>query len=159
MMRKDTTNFYQELDLKYPEMGIVLEDTFWNYGDKKEKAKIGIPVLLPMESRNSVSINKYKSNYIEAYIPDAYYTYPTNETLVNKDPEIRGQREDKLNGKKGTTITGLTRMIPKGTKVIIVFIGGNISEPKVIGKYDDQEQDEIDNIRDFSGGGKDEPIR
>ena len=119
------TSTYENLDLKYPELGILLEDNIWNISGSKSKAKVNIPILLPLESGSSSGAtsttykktsgniantkNSYQSsNYILLDIPS--YMYPS----ANKDGN---------------------RIFKKGTKFIVVFIGGSIAPHniKIIG--------------------------
>lgn len=108
--------FYDNLDLKYPEVGILLEDSKWK--DKKEKAKIYIPILMPevfnngniLEERisvgNAIIIN---SNYVSLFIPDYIYHIDENNN----------------------------KYLNKGTKLIVSFIGGDIDDAYVTGIIED----------------------
>ncbi|MDD3122083.1 MAG: hypothetical protein PHC62_01045 [Candidatus Izemoplasmatales bacterium] len=106
-------NFYDNLDLKYPEIAICLENTVTNIG------KFFIPILTPTLSkkepyykqdmefnvRNVVNSQElrifptFTSNYIELPLPKGYES-------ANKDD-----------------------------KFIVIFIGGDINKPVLIGGY------------------------
>lgn len=107
-------NFYDELDLKYPEIAICIEDTDTNIG------KFMIPVLTPMlnitepyikrhdefETNNIINVEDVKvspvnlSNYIELKLPKGYDNAKKND------------------------------------KFIVIFIGGDITKPVLIGGYE-----------------------
>ena len=108
-------NFYKDLDLRYPEIAICIEDTNTKIG------KFFIPILTPTVSKshawcernNTFSrkniINKddliiepvYESNYIELKLPNGF------------------------------------KKKKKDDKFIVIFIGGNINKPVLIGGYDE----------------------
>lgn len=115
------TSFYNDKEMKYTEIGIVLEKAYYT-----SKFKVAIPVLLPEVSTSTAftesktkpavsnimnktardKISTYTiSNYIDLYIP----TYMTSG------------------------ITDKYGYIEKGTKLLITFIGGEVNKPAVIG--------------------------
>lgn len=141
-------------------IGIVLEDNIWRYGDPKTKAKIYIPLLSPMESRDELSstinikrriiknakLQNEKINYIEVYIPDSIYTIPQEFDILNDDMKIRGAKKNdpRLDGTNGRYINNLTRIVPKNTRLLISFMDpSDESEIKIIGKADDYEEEKI----------------
>ncbi len=107
------SNFYTNMDFKYPEIAICIEDTNTKIG------KFFIPILTPMLSsdtpyiektkglskrniinKNNLIINPiYESNYIELPLPNNY------------------------------------NMANKGDKFIVIFLGGNPNKPILIGGY------------------------
>ena len=202
----DMTNFYDELDLKYPEIAIAMQDI-----DRVNpgKIKFSIPILTPSMDNNTVKENTERqntsnlmnadkkgldiqnikmSNYIEIPVPSELCTLDSgtyeivegtinisnaSESLsgsANGNSNISGNIAGSgtvseytgsinVNGSvKGTmTINGLNisgttnliggqvngsitiiptdRIIPAGSKWIVVFIGGDITKPRIIGRY------------------------
>ena len=145
--------------LKYPTKAIVLEDNIWEFGKAKEKAKINIPMLMPLQEPAETTLMSVKKsnkkiknkkvektvNYVEIYLPDSVYTYPTMGEVSNEDPTLYGASEENpLNtGENGPKKKGLTRIVKKNTMLMIIFIDSialadNI---KVIGKFDDYEEE------------------
>lgn len=121
------TNFYQDQEMKYTEMAIVLEDF-----EVKTIGKFYIPILLPEvaggspnNSGGSVSpsnivnpsgragIGGYtSSNYVELRVPG----YIEDEVKVLK----------MFKGK-------LTYVIEKGEILLVTFVGGEANKPRIIG--------------------------
>lgn len=143
------SDFFKKLDLKYPEIGVLLEDAIMEYDKEtfewkktKEKYKVTIPVLMPDMQSNDIiqkdifhgSARVQASNYFELNIPKRFFPNPVFE---NKVPVMY---EEGVDEKDKTVINYKPKvLIPKGTKLIIVFVGGSISieDIKVIGIYDD----------------------
>ena len=119
--------FYQNLDLRYPELAICIEDSVDGV------AKFYIPVLTPMlESNNpyditDIGINKsnilsdsssmeigtcINSNYLELRLPSMQYIDPKTDKII--------------------TMTG---SCVKGDIFVIVFIGGDPNKPYILGRY------------------------
>ena len=110
----NNNNFYTNLDLRYPEIAICIEDTDNSIG------KFFIPILTPTLSKDNVQLNRnnifskrniinkdeliiepiYESNYIELKLPRGYNN---------------AKRDDKF---------------------IVIFIGGDINKPVLIGGYE-----------------------
>lgn len=121
------TNFYDTLDLKYPEIGIAVEEINRN---NPGRVKMIIPILTPnmdntkiiektayqnqsnlMNIKKNLNIQNIKiTNYVEIPVPAEICTLPDYST------------EDKF-------------IIPAGSKWIIVFIGGDITKPRAIARY------------------------
>lgn len=122
------TNFYDNLDLKYPEIGIAIQDiNRLNPG----KVKMIIPILTPnmdntkaiekvayqnssnlMNAKKNVNIQNIKiTNYIEIPFPSEICTVSEYDT-------------DRFT-------------IEAGSKWIIVFVGGDITKPRPIARYID----------------------
>lgn len=121
------TNFYQDQEMKYTEMAVVLEDF-----EVKTSGKFYIPVLLPevaggspinssgrvissniVNSSGKAGIGSYTStNYVELRVPG----YIEDEVKVLK--YFRGR---------------LTYVIQKGEKLLVTFIGGEVNRPCIIG--------------------------
>ena len=183
------TDFYDELDLRYPEIAICL--------DKIDRTNPGtknfyIPVLTPnvdtdsqkpkvqtYRQTNSTLANASKpnissieiQNFIPITIPKELCAFVGgNYNVVNVDSidiasngniTISGSTEDgggiihshrlgrysyNLSGKE-TTYKGILNIIPtdeyryikEGSKWIVVFIGGDINKPQLIGRYTEEE--------------------
>lgn len=126
-------NFYMNLDLRYPEIAILLNDI------DRDGSRIGqfyIPILLPSISGNrpklstkpappvsnhttnnsSKTDNYTESNYIELIIPKHLFPFP--ELYLPTDQN---------------TVIERTSYLKKGTQFIIVFVGGDITNIKIIG--------------------------
>lgn len=185
------TDFYDELDLRYPEIAICIEKIDRTNPGKK---KFYIPVLTPNldttsmktkvetvrqdtsnivnESKPSVG-NVQIQNYIEIYLPKELCAFVGGDFNVeNKDNiKVKSEGTVTLTGSTGmsggevhshstlsgrgrltfdgddTTFKGVLNSIPtddyryidKGSKWIVVFIGGDIGKPQIIGRYYDPE--------------------
>jgi hypothetical protein len=148
--------------LDYPTRAIVIEDNYWYYGKPKTKAKISIPAIMTLQERpEPISFIEKKSNsrikdktvdktlnYIEMYVPDNCYTYPSETKAKNDHQTLHGATEDYIpeghtkpldNGTNGEKKLKMVRVLPKNTRLMIVFIDGEarIENIKIIGKYDD----------------------
>lgn len=195
----DITNFYDDLDLKYPEIAIAMEDIDRT---KPGKVKFCIPVLTPNMDNEKMSentehqnasnlVNADKrglditniqiSNYIEIYVPPEFCALDGGEyeitsgtvNIVGGGIDINGYAsisgsisgsgsvgvesihvngqvsgDETINGTQsvngasisGTiTITPSNKIIPAGSKWIVVFIGGDITKPRIIGRYNEEE--------------------
>jgi hypothetical protein len=157
---------YSKEAVKYPTKGIVLEDNFWNYGQKKTKTKVNIPVIMPLQEPAETTIKTEKKtnsrikdtkveqtvNYVEIYLPDFVYTYPTEEEIDNANKTLHGATSDYVpegsdtpldNGSNGEFVKGLARVVRKNTRLIIIFIDGQATPGniKCIGGFDDAEEE------------------
>ena len=152
---------YSKEILKHPTKAIVLEDNIWEFGKAKEKAKINIPVLMPLqEPAETTKVTTRKTNkkiknkkvertvnYVEIYLPDSVYTYPTTADIPNDNPTLIGASKNnpKNTGENGETKRGLTRIVKKNTMLTVLIIDSialadNI---KVLGKYDDYDEPKL----------------
>lgn len=184
------TDFYDELDLRYPEIAVCIERIDrTNPGTKK----FYIPVLTPnldttslktkvetvrqdssnIANESGVSIGNVKiQNYIEIYLPKELCAFVGGDFKVENKDSITVKAEGRitiggstsvaggmtahshstLSGTgsftfdgKDTTYKGVLNSIPtdeyryieKGSKWIVVFIGGDIGKPQIIGRYYD----------------------
>lgn len=122
----DMTNFYDVLDLKYPEIGIAIQDI---NRSSPGNVKVIIPILTPNmdntkiidtkihqdsknlmnENKNNINIRSIEvKNYIEIPFP--------KEICISLDDD---------------------NIIKSGSKWIIVFLGGDITKPRPIARYMD----------------------
>ena len=191
-------NFYDELDLKYPEIAIAIDkiDRL-----KPKNIRFIIPILTPYMNTNKaeestiyqnkqnlmnaekdlLEVNNIKTtNYIKMNIPKELCS------ICDGEFELYDKENNKLKAKVDNTSTGSVSMsgtvdeysisvsgslsfngnesideisgtfkirptekfryIPEGSKWIVVFIGGDITKPQIIGRYlessDSEENDE-----------------
>lgn len=182
-------SFYDELDLKYPEIAVCIEAIDRTNPGKK---KFYIPVLTPnldttslktkvetVHQNNSNIANENKpnvdsikvQNYIEIYVPKELCAFVGGDFIVKNqtDMAVNATGTMSLSGATGysggdshshttlagsgtynakgkdTTFSGTLNSMPtdayryiaKGSKWIVVFIGGDISKPQIIGRYYD----------------------
>lgn len=179
------SDFYDELDLKYPEIGIAMQDIDrLNPGS----VKFIIPVLTPNLNSSKISeqtayqndnnlknanknleiTNLKISNYIEIKVPKELCAVSGGEYIITGGTLNYNTNAGSLTGKLsgigsvwvegsqgfsvdgsatgainlgGGKITGrinltpVDRYIKKGSKWIIVFVGGDITKPQVISRY------------------------
>lgn len=136
--------------------GVVMEDNIWYFGEPKEMAKINVPMLLPGQepaeitkfikkpsNRHIINVNNPPEalNYIEIYLPDNMYTFPTDGDVINKNPKIKGAKKTnpKRTKNNGETKEGLIRIVKKNTEIMLFFLNGipTYDNIKVLGRYDD----------------------
>ena len=137
------SNFYKDMDLVYPETGILIEDSIMKFNHdtkswEKEPAKILIPILMPdMYSEDAVNKINYEtgkkissSNYFLLNIPSYLYPAPVFSHMTPVKYE-----DDTPDSEKNVYTYNDTTMIKKGTKFIIVFMGGSfdVEDIKIIG--------------------------
>lgn len=120
--------FYQNKEYAYSELGIVLEP--FNY--KTQKGKFFIPSIIPeLDSSRpyTKTIPKASTSHIINYSAKHGVQGTTKSNFVElKIPNYIGAELRHID------IPEL--IVAKGEKVIITFIGGELSKPKVIGVYD-----------------------
>lgn len=117
-------NKYEQSVLGFPTIAVVMEDSIWEFGKKKEKAKINIPAIMPLQEPSSAVkfVTKHKKgkllvvpetqNYIELFLPDDLYTFPVEGgTKINPKSGSFGNKvthgsgsaaESSSGGSKGT---------------------------------------------------------
>ena len=134
--------YYQDLDLRYPELAICLEDA-----NENGIAKFYIPVLTPildssraydqtdlrvsksniLNDSSSMDIRACtSSNYIELQLPEVYRANCEYSASCGEC----GITTYKPNHKKYDTCR-------KGDKFAILFIGGDPNKPFILGRYYD----------------------
>lgn len=115
-------NFYDELDLRYPEIAILTE-RFYAHSPGKES--FYLPVLMPYMPNNnnttSVPVRTKDLQNKENNIGLSKYT--TSSTIKIKVPDYIAA--DAPTNKYGYVLPG--------TEFIVVFIGGDINKPRIIG--------------------------
>lgn len=145
------TNYYDKLDLKYPEIAIAI--------DKIDRLKPGlirfnVPVLTPnlttngkasksdvhqsasnIQNQNPIKISNISiTNYISCKIPKELCSNDISRSSVT-GTMIIGQTSGSILGGSYINLVDYDRYIPAGSKWIIVFIGGDINKPQIIGRY------------------------
>lgn len=126
--------FYQNLDLKYPELAICLEDSV------DGKAKFYIPILTPLldssEVTETTDNNISKSNILSDSSSMEINACTTVNYLELSLPSLQviDPETNKLKKLKGSC--------NKGDVYVIVFIGGDLNKPFIIGRYEDVDNDE-----------------
>lgn len=108
------TNFYDNLDLKYPEIAICIEDTDTKTG------KFIIPILTPVLNTSEPYIKKVDEFETDNII--------NSEDIIVSPVNISNYIELKL--PKGYDNA------KKDDKFIVIFIGGDINKPVLIGGYE-----------------------
>lgn len=114
-------NYYEKLDLKYPEIAEAAEG-FYTY---QSSARFYIPILMPLIGSNTNT---------------ATTKIPPNTNILNKvRPTISSTAYS-----SGSVIIPLRQerlgyfyrdYVPKGTKFIVVFVGGDIDNIAILGRY------------------------
>ena len=115
------SNFFQNKEMHYNELGVVLED--FNY---TKKAKVYIGVLLPEIQGNSPINNKIVRG--------------STSNILNKtgsqgitSAQVSNYVELLVPRYIGETLKNDRDIIKKGTQLLISFIGGEINKPVVVG--------------------------
>ena len=122
----DVSNFYDELDLKYPEIGIAMDPiNRVNPG----VVRFIIPVLTPNMDNSKIVTSTIYQNSSNLKNSNKQSFEISNLTVTNYI-EIPIPRE----------ICGIPKapediLIPKESKWIIVFVGGDITRPRAIARY------------------------
>jgi len=118
-------DYYEDLDLRYPEIAIAAEEFYTT----QSSAKFYIPVLMPMIS-NTTRINREG--------------FPNNTNILNKErPQISkmasttGYITIPLQGERlgNWTTRKIPNLVPAGAQFIVIFIGGDINKPRILGRY------------------------
>ena len=139
------SNFYTELDLKYPEMAIALDDIdILNPGN----VRFIIPILTPGVSMNKANrnmVSQSKSNLmnanktafeIDAVTVRNYIILPVTKEVCGTTltDYIFPKDSDEYN-KFISNIPNSVRYIKKGSRWIVIFLGGDITNPVIVGRY------------------------
>ena len=140
---------FGELSLEGPTIATVIEDNYWYYGKPKTPVKVNIGRLFTLQEKaDPTTFIEVKSNssihdrpvqrtvnYLEIDVPDAYYTYPTEEKVKNNKKTLHGATADYIpeghtkpldNGTNGEKKLAMVRKLPKNTRLAVIFIDKNI---------------------------------
>lgn len=124
----NVTNFYDTLDLKYPEIGIAMQDI-----DRTNpgKVKIIIPILTPnIDSTKLVEKISYQNT---SNLKNA-----DKRTVNIQNIKITNYVEIPFPKEICTTYDGdKENIIKAGSKWLIVFVGGDITKPRPISRFID----------------------
>ena len=117
----------KEFDLKYPERAILMESIIWDGIGEAPKAKIRIPILMPMSEVDEIKETVSKQTSNENGKSFSSTVYSTNYILLNIPKHLYDTKE--LNNQK-------VYNLEKYTEFIIIFIGGSIDieDIKIIGR-------------------------
>lgn len=110
-----STEFYKDLDLRYPELAICMEDCI-------DRGKFFIPILFPLLEKDKIDET-------------------TDLTISTKNIK---SNIGNLDIQRCTTVNYIELKLPygistakKGDQFIIVFIGGDINKGCLIGRYEE----------------------
>lgn len=142
----DITSFYDDLDFKYLELAICV-DRIDRYDPGSPK--FIIPVLTPTMSKTDEQIKtvyQNTANLLNGDISPEVSTISMSNTLTIPLPrEICGGIDTKILDSLVSAINSLggsanidysDRYIEKGSKWIVAFVGGDITNPKIIAPYE-----------------------
>ena len=114
------SDFYKDLDLKYPEIAITLEKFNKN---TDSTVLCTIPVLLPFAQNSADIINT-------GNIENKVNNLGIGPCKIHKGTYLKIYREHSQgcpSNEQG--------VVQPGQKFIIVFVGGDIDKPRIIGRY------------------------
>jgi len=115
-------NFYDKLDLKYPERAVLSEK--YHISDTGPKS-FYIPVLMPYV-QNSTNVTSVPNRSYELQNDNkniGLSNYTTGSTIKIKIPEYIAN----------TVPRDIYGYVHPGIEFIVVFLGGDINKPKIIG--------------------------
>lgn len=118
------TAFYQDKDFGYPEIATVLEKTY-----SRSNIKVYIGAITPELSNSSVvktTKSKESTSHIINYSAKHGVGAITECNYITVDVPKYVYNEVSSSDLSGT-------YIPKGSKLLVVFVGGEINMPRVIG--------------------------
>ena len=121
-------DFYDKMDLKYPEIAIAMDDI-----DRMNPGEIrfAIPILTPlMDNSKPVvdTIRQTKSNLRN----DPSVKLEVDNIRIANFISIRVPQEVC----NVYQLTEENRIIKSGSKWIVVFVGGDITKPRIISRYE-----------------------
>ena len=121
-------DFYDKMDLKYPEIAIAMDDI-----DRVNPGTIrfSIPILTPLMDNTNPTTNTIRQNVsnlrndksVKLEIEDIRVT---NFISIRVPQEVCNVYE----------LTESNRIIKAGSKWIVVFVGGDITKPRIISRYE-----------------------
>lgn len=114
----NSTNFYDSLEFKYPEIAVCIEDIESDASNGKFFIPVLTPSLSPDEPYDKKEIKVSKINILnrEDVNLDISLCVESNYILLDIPDHIRGQYN-------------------KGDRFVISFIGGDINKPYILGRY------------------------
>ena len=121
-------DFYDKMDLKYPEIAIAMDDI-----DRANPGiiRFAIPILTPLMDNTKPVMNIIRQNRsnlrndpsVKLEIEDISVT---NFVSIKVPQEVTNVYE----------LTESNRIIKAGSKWIVVFVGGDITKPRIISRYE-----------------------
>jgi hypothetical protein len=115
------TNFYQEKRFEFVEIAVAIEDFYY-----KNKGKFFIPILFP-ELTSTVAYTNSASRGSTSNILNYNSRHGIEATSVSNYVEM------KVPEYIGESLKNEYNTIKAGTEFLIVFVGGEINNPKIIG--------------------------
>lgn len=109
-------DFFNKKDFKYPEIGVVMENT------TDRTVKIAIPIATPTLPLDYIYDNKDLPPNTDNIISDTTAMYIEPCTVSNYITIKLPSEIESLN---------------KGDKVILIFIGGDLNSPAILRRYDE----------------------
>lgn len=121
----EISNFYDQTDLRYPEIAVCLEDTSGPTG------KFAIPILTPFMDNDSPSTTTIYNDSGKTLLSGTRQELEIGNCtmsnyLVLELPDIVKHEKNYHNPKL---------IVRKGEKFIAVFVGGDINKCKLISRY------------------------
>lgn len=117
-------NFYDNLDLKYPEIGIAMQDI---NRSNPGKVKIIIPILTPNMDNSKLVEKIDRQNAIN--LKNSSHKLNIQNVKITNYIEIPFPKEICISYDENDNI------IKAGSKWLIVFVGGDITKPRPIARY------------------------
>lgn len=121
-------DFYDKMDLKYPEIAIAMDDI-----DRMNPGTIrfAIPILTPLMDNKKPVVDTIRQTKINLRNDQSVKLEVENIRVTNfihiKVPqEVCNVYE----------LTEANRIIKAGSKWIVVFVGGDITKPRIISRYE-----------------------
>lgn len=119
--------FYQDLDLKYPELAICLEDSVDGV------AKFYIPVLTPIMD-SSEAYDETDNYVVKSNILSDTSAMEINVCTTSNYLELRLPNMQMIDPKTGKIID-IIGTCSKGDIFVVIFIGGDPNKPYILGRY------------------------
>lgn len=109
-------NFYKDFDLRYPETAILAKRCYAG-----EIGSFYIPVLTPYQS--SSQVNSDKQMLKASNLMNADNNITINKSIVSNTIDLKIPNYLRYGD----------NVFEAGTKFIVVFLGGDINQPRIIG--------------------------
>lgn len=136
------SDFYDNLDLKYPEIGIAIQKI-----DRSNPGlvKFIVPIMTPsLDITKEISTTK---RIDRRNVMNSARSFPLNNITISNYIELNIPKELCFRADCFKVVDGYIvideelRYIPEGSKWIIAFVGGDITKPQVIGLYTENKTD------------------
>ena len=121
----NVVNFYDTLDLKYPEIGIAIQNI---NRSNPGKVKIVIPVLTPnMDNTKLIEKTEYQNSF---NLRNSKKNLEIHNIKITNYIEVPFPKEICMSDNDDN-------IIEAGSKWLIIFVGGDITKPRPIARYID----------------------